>query len=69
MLEVESGVCPRGVAFRPSSGKQSGNGVEYLQEAVSGTGVPHVIHAQAARATEHSLDCLVTTSGPTHLSR
>jgi glycine/D-amino acid oxidase-like deaminating enzyme len=63
MLEVESGVLSARRAVQAVVREAIRNGVEYLQEAVSGTGVPPVNHAQAARATEHSLDCLVTTSG------
>ncbi|HYR76879.1 MAG TPA: FAD-dependent oxidoreductase [Pyrinomonadaceae bacterium] len=63
MLEVESGVLSARRAVQAVVREAIRNGVEYLQQAISGTGFPPVIYAQDARATERTLDCLVTNSG------
>ena len=60
MLEPESGVLMARRAVQTVVREAIRSGVEYLQEAVSGTSVPPVIHAQDARATKSKLDHILT---------
>jgi sarcosine oxidase len=60
MLEPDSGVLVARRAVQGVTFAAIKTGVEYLQDAVSGTGVPPVNHAQDARAT---LDHITTASG------
>ncbi len=52
MVEPESGILMARRAVRAVVKEAIKNGVEYLQDAVSSTGVPSVTHAQDARATK-----------------
>ena len=63
MLEPESGVLMARRAVQAVVTEAIKNGVEYLQDEVSGTGVPPVNHAQDARATKQKLDHITTASG------
>jgi sarcosine oxidase len=76
MLEPESGVLSARRAVQAVTREAIANGVEYLQELVSGTGVrgprrgspagvldPPVNHPQDGRAARTKLDYLTTTSG------
>lgn len=63
MLEPESGVLSARRAVQAVVREATKIGVDYLQEAVSGTGVPPVVNAQDARATKRKLDHVTTTSG------
>jgi sarcosine oxidase len=60
LLEPDSGVLLARRAVQAVTFVATKTGVEYLQDAVSGTGVPPVNHAQDARAT---LDHITTASG------
>jgi len=62
MLEVESGVLSARRAVQAVVREAIRNGVEYLQDAVSGTGIRPVNHAQNARATKEKLDHVKATS-------
>jgi glycine/D-amino acid oxidase-like deaminating enzyme len=61
-LEPESGVLVARRAVQAVVREAIKCGVEYLEEAVSGTGVPPMIHAQDARAAK-LLDGAITSSG------
>jgi monomeric sarcosine oxidase len=63
MLEPNSGVLMARRAVQAVTFAAVKTGVEYLQEAVSGTGVPPVDHAQDARATRRKLNHVTTASG------
>jgi sarcosine oxidase len=76
MLEPESGVLSARRAVQAVVREAVNTGVDYLQEAVSGTGGrgprrsssagvldPPVTHAQDARATKQKLDHVTTSSG------
>ena len=63
MLEPESGVLSARRAVQAVVREATKTGVDYLPEAVSGTGVPPVIHAQDARATTRKLSHVTTTRG------
>ena len=63
MLEADSGVLSARRAVQAVVGEATKNGVEYLQEAVSGTGGSPMIHAQDARAAKQKLDQVTTASG------
>ena len=60
MLEPDSGVLLARRAVQAVVTEAIKSGVEYFQDAVSGTGVPPVNHTQDARAT---LDRITTASG------
>jgi monomeric sarcosine oxidase len=62
MLELQGGVLFARKAVQTVVREAIRLDVEYLQEAVGGTGVPPVSHAQDARATKQ-LDHIVTESG------
>jgi glycine/D-amino acid oxidase-like deaminating enzyme len=62
MVEPESGILLARRAVRAVVKEAIRNGVEYLQDAVSGTGVPPVNHAPNARATKLNLDHITTES-------
>jgi len=62
LLEPDSGVLLARRAVQAVTFVAIKTGVEYLQDAVSGTGVPPVTHAQDARATQ-KLDHITTASG------
>jgi monomeric sarcosine oxidase len=62
MVEPESGILLARRAVRAVVKEAIKNGVEYLQDAVSGTGVPPVNHAPDARATKLKLDHITTES-------
>jgi monomeric sarcosine oxidase len=59
MIEPNSGVLMARRAVNALVRRAIDDGVEYLQEAVSGTGIPPVNHAQDARATKQ-VDHIVT---------
>ena len=63
MLEVESGVLSARRAVQAVVREAIRNGVEYLGEAISGTGIPPVNHARAGRATRQKLNHVTTASG------
>lgn len=63
LLELDSGVLSARRAVQAVVGEAVKNGVEYLQEAVSGPGVSPVNHAPDARATKQKLDLVKTVSG------
>jgi sarcosine oxidase len=63
MLEPESGVLSARRAVQAVVTEAIRIGVEYLQEAVSGTSVPPVIHGQDGRATKQKLNHVTTRSG------
>ncbi len=63
MFEPNSGVLMARRAVQTVVRQAINNGVEYLQEAVTGTGLPPAIRAQDARATRRNLDHVVTASG------
>jgi len=63
LFEPNSGVLIARRAVQAVVREAINCGVEYLQEAISGTGVPPVNHAQDARATQRSLDRIITASG------
>jgi sarcosine oxidase len=63
MLEPESGVLSARRAVQAVVTEAIRIGVEYLQEAVSGTSVPPLIHAQDRRATKQKLNHVTTRSG------
>lgn len=62
MLELQGGVLFARQAVRAVVREAIRIGVEYLEEAVRGPGVPPVIYAQDARATQQ-VDHIVTESG------
>jgi len=63
MLEPEGGVLSARRAVQAVVREAVRNGVEYFQDAVSGTGVAPVFHAQDARATKPKLDQIVSAQG------
>src|SRR5205823_5485612 len=63
MLELEGGVLFARKAVQAVVREAIRIGVEYLAEAVSGPGVPPVIHAQDVRATRQKVDDIVTENG------
>jgi glycine/D-amino acid oxidase-like deaminating enzyme len=63
LLEPDSGVLLARRAVQAVTFVAIKTGVEYLQDAVSGTGVPPVTRAQDARATKQKLDHITTASG------
>jgi monomeric sarcosine oxidase len=63
MLEANSGVLSARRAVQAVTLAAIKTGVEYLQDAVSGTGVPPVNHAQDARAKRQKLNHVTTASG------
>jgi sarcosine oxidase len=65
LLEPDSGVLSARRAVQAVVNEAIANGVEYLQEAVSGTAVRPVSHAQDARATKQKLDHVKTSSAQT----
>jgi len=62
MIEPNSGVLMARRAVNALVRRAIDDGVEYLQEAVTGTGIPPVNHAQDARATKQ-VDHIVTENG------
>jgi monomeric sarcosine oxidase len=63
LLEADSGVLSARRAVQAVVREAIRNGVEYLQEAVRGTGAPPVSHAQTARTTKHKLNHVTTARG------
>src|SRR5205823_11759487 len=63
MLEPNSGVLMGRRAVQAVTFAAIKTGVQYLQDEVSGTGVPPVDHGQDARATKRKLDHVTTASG------
>jgi len=63
MLELDGGVLFARRAVQAVVREAIRIGVEYFQEALSGMGVPPVIHVQDARATKPNVDYIVTANG------
>ena len=63
MLELDAGVLCARRAVQAVVREAMRIGVEYLQEAVGGPGVPPLIHAQDARATNSKVDHILTANG------